>query len=412
MDIFSLGCVLAEIFIGHPIFELRIMQAYKKGEIDSEDLLKGIEDHCIKELIKDMIRLDPLKRKNIKQILVEWCDKVFPRSYTLFLYQFMGSMLHPSICSPDRRIAYIFKYIDIIWNVCFGKQEPPLKRPINSTLFEELRGDPLILMGCSQLKPNIFLFCVKGNEFDRIIRWDYINEHSSIEDREKNRASIMVIINVIGSMLQYCKLPSTKICGLAILRQIAFEIKDVNLIMQIILPHHISYIRDPITAVAVEAAEGGIELLDLIGDKIEITKDLDFKIFNMYIFPEYRRLARRKDEFYAVATFAKLLGKLAIHGKRLVEKGMLAHIRYLNEKISKSGIKNEPQEKKVSDIARYDDYLSDIFNYLYSFCKNVIKNYPMYVFADIPNHLHEYFSIFSKIIDWQFLADLIILHQY
>jgi hypothetical protein len=60
MDIFSAGCVIAEIFLdrkdGRSLFNLAQLQNYKKGVYDpSEDLNKHIKDTKIVNLIMSMI---------------------------------------------------------------------------------------------------------------------------------------------------------------------------------------------------------------------------------------------------------------------------------------------------------------------------------------------------------------------
>lgn len=82
MDIFSAGCVVAEIFMdGHPLFDLALLQNYRKGLYDpTPDLIKKIKDHKIVKLIMKMINIDPKKRGEINEIIIKW-KEVFPRSF-------------------------------------------------------------------------------------------------------------------------------------------------------------------------------------------------------------------------------------------------------------------------------------------------------------------------------------------
>ena len=67
MDIFSAGCVIAEIFMdGHPLFNLAMLQNYRKGTYSPMDYLhKKIKDQKIVDLILHMIDRDPQNRLNI-----------------------------------------------------------------------------------------------------------------------------------------------------------------------------------------------------------------------------------------------------------------------------------------------------------------------------------------------------------
>lgn len=83
MDIFSAGCVIAEIFMdGHPLFDLAHLQNYRKGLYDpKEDLLKRIKDRKIVDLIMSMIHRDPYERASISEYIIRWNKEVFPRSF-------------------------------------------------------------------------------------------------------------------------------------------------------------------------------------------------------------------------------------------------------------------------------------------------------------------------------------------
>lgn len=75
MDIFSAGCVIAELFLdGTPLFDFAQMLAYKKGEQNEPNtLINKINDPAIQELIRHMIQRDPEKRlKTVKEYLDTW----------------------------------------------------------------------------------------------------------------------------------------------------------------------------------------------------------------------------------------------------------------------------------------------------------------------------------------------------
>jgi len=61
MDIFSVGCVIAEIMMdGHVFFDLAKLQQYRRGLYNpKDDLEKRIHDKKVVELILKMIHIDP-----------------------------------------------------------------------------------------------------------------------------------------------------------------------------------------------------------------------------------------------------------------------------------------------------------------------------------------------------------------
>ena len=70
MDIFSAGCIIAEILMETTLFELATLKSYKRGTFNPRTLLeKQIQDPRMVELIMKMIQLDPPKRPSIEQCL-------------------------------------------------------------------------------------------------------------------------------------------------------------------------------------------------------------------------------------------------------------------------------------------------------------------------------------------------------
>ena len=81
MDIFSLGCVIAELFLdGVPrtIFTLAQLLSYRKGEYDPCVAIDRLDCEPAKKLIKQMIRKEPSERKNASWYLQNWSELGFP----------------------------------------------------------------------------------------------------------------------------------------------------------------------------------------------------------------------------------------------------------------------------------------------------------------------------------------------
>lgn len=96
MDIFSAGCVIAELFLESPIFTLSQMYKYRKGEYSPEHgQLAKIEDPEIRDLILHMIQLEPESRYSADEYLNFWKNKAFPEYFYSFLHQYMSLMTDP-----------------------------------------------------------------------------------------------------------------------------------------------------------------------------------------------------------------------------------------------------------------------------------------------------------------------------
>jgi phosphoinositide-3-kinase regulatory subunit 4 len=127
MDIFSVGCVIAELFLEAPIFSLSQLFKYRQGEYNPEHShLNKIQDVNVRELIMHMIQVDPSSRMAADDYLMHWKDKVFPSYFYGFLQQYMHSITDPSsgrkpvttgtehLGEPDERIEQIYNDYDKI----------------------------------------------------------------------------------------------------------------------------------------------------------------------------------------------------------------------------------------------------------------------------------------------------------
>ncbi|ODV98596.1 hypothetical protein PACTADRAFT_48318, partial [Pachysolen tannophilus NRRL Y-2460] len=95
MDVFSLGCIFAELVLeGSSIFTLSQLFKYKKNEYKPN--LNGIDDPHLKEMILNMIDLNPLKRMSCKEILIKYKDIIFPGEFYDFVYPYMKYLSEPS----------------------------------------------------------------------------------------------------------------------------------------------------------------------------------------------------------------------------------------------------------------------------------------------------------------------------
>ncbi|THC90987.1 hypothetical protein EYZ11_009555 [Aspergillus tanneri] len=94
MDIFSAGCVIAELFLESPIFTLSQIYKYRRGEYSPEhsQLIK-VEDPEIRALILHMIQLEPESRYSAEEYLNFWKNKAFPEYFYSFLHHYPTSKL-------------------------------------------------------------------------------------------------------------------------------------------------------------------------------------------------------------------------------------------------------------------------------------------------------------------------------
>ncbi|KAK9863176.1 hypothetical protein WJX84_011949 [Apatococcus fuscideae] len=93
MDVFSLGCVLAELFHdGKELFDLSKLIAYRRGELALEPLLADV-DPSVQHLILGMTRLKPEERPSAADCLQGTYAAAFPVSFQAHMHPFFSSLL-------------------------------------------------------------------------------------------------------------------------------------------------------------------------------------------------------------------------------------------------------------------------------------------------------------------------------
>ncbi|KAF6164233.1 hypothetical protein GIB67_010203 [Kingdonia uniflora] len=103
MDIFSVGCVIAELFLeGQPLFELSQLLAYRRGQYDPSQLLEKIPDSGIRKMILHMIQLEPESRLSAESYLQSYTAVVFPCYFSPFLHNFFSCLIP---LDSDTRVA-------------------------------------------------------------------------------------------------------------------------------------------------------------------------------------------------------------------------------------------------------------------------------------------------------------------
>ncbi|SPO22646.1 related to VPS15 - ser/thr protein kinase [Ustilago trichophora] len=97
MDVFSLGCVIAELWReGAPTFTLSQLFKYREGMFDVDAMLAGISDEAVREMVRGMISLDPADRKTFEQCLTDSRGTVFPSTVPDFFHGYLVELQRTS----------------------------------------------------------------------------------------------------------------------------------------------------------------------------------------------------------------------------------------------------------------------------------------------------------------------------
>ncbi|CAI5745443.1 unnamed protein product [Peronospora destructor] len=128
MDIFSAGCVIAELFLGgKPLFDLPSLLKYRTGDSDAlRQQLKKVGDPRLEELLLHMLQLDPNARLSASGYLAKYTDSngLFPTYFDIFLFRFLVLVLSRGGKVPDARIRLVCKYYGRLVREVAGVEDP------------------------------------------------------------------------------------------------------------------------------------------------------------------------------------------------------------------------------------------------------------------------------------------------
>lgn len=325
MDIFSLGCVIAEIFMdGAVLFDLGKLQQYRKSkDVDAflpkikGDLERKIPDPAVVDLILRMIDIEPSKRPQIDDAIQEWNTKVMPRSFSRVFFQLSSSFVRPQYLYSDLKISMLRKYMPSIWRTCFDSKLKPqevsrkFREPIERVIFEKLREDDIehynyvLIPSCSLFE---FLSPTAGEPLD-------------FEVTDADRDSVLILIHWIGVFMSTCYYPQSRRCALEMLLVIGAA-SSLQIRLQYVLPYIFKMFDDRQSKVQAKAIEAAVLLFENLIDSQEelYLGGADFKVFDNYILPHFNKVQKTyKNDQLVQVTYTKYLPLLAKIGQRLTE---------------------------------------------------------------------------------------------
>lgn len=157
MDLFSTGCVLAELFSedtpNSSIFDLGQILMFKKQQHDPTKFLEeGISDSRIRRLILNLTDLDPNKRNSASYHLEQLVPSLFP-AYFHTLYDYFARLIPES---PDSKILILEKDLGRIMDEIITEDEHGLLMPLilTTSTLRSLKTTDSKLIGlkiCSRL---------------------------------------------------------------------------------------------------------------------------------------------------------------------------------------------------------------------------------------------------------------------
>ncbi|XP_048366816.1 phosphoinositide 3-kinase regulatory subunit 4 [Sphaerodactylus townsendi] len=315
MDIFSAGCVIAELFTeGVPLFDLSQLLAYRNGLFAPEQVLNKIEDRSIRELVTQMIHREPEKRLAAEDYLKQQRNNAFPEIFYTFLQPYMAQFAKETFVSADERILVIRKDLDnIIHNLCGHDQT------------EKAEG-------------------------------------------ETKENGLVILVSVITSCLQTLKYCDSKLAALELILQLAPRL-SVEILLDRITPYLLHFSNDSVPRVRAEAVRTLTKVLALVK---EVPRN-DINIYPEYILPGIAHLAQDEATIVRLA-YAENIALLAETALRFLELVQLKNLNMENEPNSEEmDDTSHPSENYDTELQALHEMVQQKVVTLLSDPENIVK---------------------------------------
>ncbi|KAF3912306.1 hypothetical protein AA313_de0204676 [Arthrobotrys entomopaga] len=264
MDIFSLGCVIAELFLeGTTLFNLSTLFKYKRGQYDpAHTHLVKIEDPEIRSLVTHMINVDPTKRLSADGYLRKWRQRAFPDYFYSFLHQYMNTVADPtSGRSPmssdfvnlgecDKRIDRIYQDFDKISFFLGQPSDNPLPNP-------QLHGEMFpVALSIPNYQPQVSRLDVEADD------------------------GTLMFLTLITSSLRNTARARARLRACDLILAFAERVTDESKVDRC-LPYLISLLKDPVEPVQVAAVKAITQLME----QVRVVSPVNVSVFPDYILP-------------------------------------------------------------------------------------------------------------------------------
>ncbi|KAL5611484.1 hypothetical protein BROUX41_000917 [Berkeleyomyces rouxiae] len=372
MDVFSAGCLIAQLFLETELFTLSQLYKYRRGEYDpAVTALSVIADKEVREMIAHMIQLDPESRYTADQYLEFFRGKVFPEYFYGFLHEYMHMMTdvsrpamwpnqtttnttHKNLGEPDERIDHVFNDLDKIMY--------------------------FLNMGSAQPQPSDGPRC--GQEHRRASRLglDQFPVHLSVANRDHVVATdtmnlqddgTLIFLNLVTSSMRNTARSASRIRACDLLLVFAERLTDEARLDRV-LPYLVSLLTDDSDMVTMASLRSITQLVQMV----KTITPINSHVFVEYIIPRIHAVLKgtpnkRPPATRLVrATYASCIGALAVTASRFLEMAATLQVKRTS---GFSDADSEIESANEDDEAAFDELFDNAQRQLYGLFENHTK---------------------------------------
>ncbi|TDL19537.1 ARM repeat-containing protein [Rickenella mellea] len=384
MDIFSAGCVLAELFLeGASIFSLSQLFKYREGELDIDSHLAVIEDAAIRNLIKQMIALDPAKRPTFDALLHGSRGTIFPECFYSFLHNFISSVNELSTPLPFVEDSSQHQHPpQTVTRTPQNKPAPtndnvnPSESPVDDRSPLPADSDHRIDRIWSEfetVEPYLTVEAVDETVTEAKIEYtanyhsttplqDILPVHLHIPNRSSKISSAfnygrraaredgpaLIILSLVCANIRNCSLPSSKVRGLDVLLALSPYLTDEAKLDRLI-PYIVDVFHDDAAIVRAAALRTLLQILMLV----TVISPFNSAIFPEYILLNLRNMGQDTDESVR-SMFAQCIVPIADTAARYLEMGQALKAHGALKLASLTSAPDEAQYEVSYDIGMED----------------------------------------------------------
>ena len=390
MDIFSLGAIIAELFLEKNLFDLPSLLNYKKGNkelFNIDEILIKINNEKIRKLIYEMIKINPDERINISDALNFFSNEICPIGIKSFIFHFNAMINSTNFWKPDLIVGHIYRNWIPIWKTLYGPDsEPPL-------LFQHLNLEIAnkIILDDPFYRPNSSNSVFKSNEKNELFVDNYklsfypqkrniipeLINNKKIFEENNNKECVDIIIKYLLQAMDNAKYDSSILVAMEMIMNLSKTIDDISK-LKIIIPYFMNNLRKNNYTIKIASLNNVFELfysMDYINMILPVT---EYNYFHVYIFPFLLHVYRSNE---LILDFFNNLEKIIELEKIYLNITLKSRIHRFKEKINieendenKLKKKNEKNKKNLISefFIDYDTNLEEFKNNLFKIISDVI----------------------------------------